>query len=115
MLDPTHEWNKDIKATIISYLVSIALTVVIYFFAIKDFLILPHLAFTLVGLAIVQAIVQLVFFFQISNEEKPRWNLLSLLFTIMVIVIIIGGSMWIMSSVNYNLMPSMPDMPGMAH
>lgn len=110
MLDPTHEWNKDIKPPIISYLVSIALTFVIYFFAVKDFLILNPLAFTLVGFALAQAIVQLIFFFQIGNEEKPRWNLLSLLFTIMVIVIIIGGSIWIMNNVNYNLMPPMPNM-----
>ena len=107
MLDPTSESNKDLKAPIISFIVSIALTFVIYYFAVKDFLTIKHLIFTIIGLGIVEAIVQLVFFFQIANEKKPRWNLMTLLFTVMVIVIIVGGSMWIMSNIDYNLMPKM--------
>ena len=106
MLDPTHESNINLRAPIISFLVSLALTLIVYFFAVEDFLLLQPLAFTLIGLGVVQTVVQLVFFFQIANEPKPRWNLMTLLFTVMVIVIIIGGSMWIMTNVSYNLMPT---------
>lgn len=107
MLDPTHQWNKNIRSPIISYLVSIFLTFVIYFFSIKDYLLLQPLAFVLIGLTVVEACVQLIFFFQVGNEEKPRWNLMTLFFTIMVIAIVIGGSMWIMSNINYDMMPNM--------
>ncbi|MCH9631685.1 MAG: Cytochrome bo(3) ubiquinol oxidase subunit 4 [Chlamydiae bacterium] len=107
MLDPTSESNKNLKAPIISFAVSIALTLVVYYFAVVNFLDIKQLMFTLIGLGVVQTIVQLVFFFQIADEQKPRWNLMTLLFTVMVIIIIVGGSMWIMSNIDYNLMPKM--------
>lgn len=108
MLDPNHKWNTYLTPPIVSFVVSVALTLVIYFIAVKNFLLPQHLDFILIGLAILQVAVQLVFFFQVGNESKPRWNLMTLLFTLMVVVIIIGGSMWIMNNLDYNLMP-----PGM--
>ncbi len=106
MLDPTHESNKNLKAPTISFVVSVALTFIVYFLAVKNIIVLQPLTFTLLGLGILQAIVQLVFYFQIANEPKPRWNLMSLIFTVLVLIVIIGGSMWIMSNLEYNLMPS---------
>lgn len=50
----------------------------------------------LVVLAVVQLFVQLIFFLHIGEEERPRWNLLTLLFAILVVAIIVGGTLWIM-------------------
>ena len=56
-------------------------------------------------LAVLQLIVQLVFFFHLAEEERPRLNTISLLFMAMVVIIIGFGSLWIMSNLNYNMMP----------
>lgn len=55
-------------------------------------------------LAIVQLIVQLVFFFHLGREAKPRLNTVSFLFMLMVVGIIGFGSLWIMYNLNYNMM-----------
>lgn len=55
--------------------------------------------------AVVQLIVQLVFFFHLGREPKPRLNTLSFLFMLMVVGIIGFGSLWIMYNLNYNMMP----------
>lgn len=110
MLDPNHKANSNFYPPLIGFFVSLAITILVYLIAVKDYQAQRDLVVILMGFGIVQALVQLVFFFQLTNEEKPRWNLMTFLFTVLVMIIIIGGSMWIMQNLNYNLMPSMPGM-----
>ncbi len=56
---------------------------------------------------IAQIIVHLVFFLHVNDSSKERWNLMALLFTVVVVVIIVGGSMWIMHNLDHNMMPMM--------
>jgi cytochrome o ubiquinol oxidase subunit IV len=53
-------------------------------------------------LALLQLVVQLVFFLHLGRESKPRWNLAVLSFAAMVVIILVGGSLWIMSNLNYH-------------
>lgn len=53
------------------------------------------------ALAIVQLITQLVFFLHLGRESKPRWNLSVLAFAALVVVILVFGSLWIMTSLRY--------------
>lgn len=56
-------------------------------------------------LAISQLVVQLLFFFHLGSESKPRLNTVSFLFMLMVIGILGLGSLWIMYNLDYNMMP----------
>jgi cytochrome o ubiquinol oxidase operon protein cyoD len=56
----------------------------------------------IVVLALVQLIVQLVFFLHLNKESNPRWNLTVLLFAIMVVGILVFGSLWIMGNINHH-------------
>lgn len=58
----------------------------------------------LMGLAVVQFIVQLVFFLHVGSETRPRWNLTALIFMLIILVVIVAGSLWIMNNLNYNMM-----------
>lgn len=53
-------------------------------------------------LALTQLMVQLVFFLHLDRESKPRWNGLVLSFAAMVVVILVGGSIWIMTNLGYH-------------
>lgn len=63
------------------------------------------LLFGLVFLAITQLVVQLLFFFHLGHESKPRLNTVSFLFMLMVVGIIGFGSLWIMYNLDYNMTP----------
>jgi cytochrome o ubiquinol oxidase operon protein cyoD len=54
-------------------------------------------------LAIGQLAVQMLFFFHLGDEAKPRLNTMSFLFMLMVIGIIVGGTLWIMHNLTYNM------------
>jgi len=58
--------------------------------------------------ALLQMIVQLVFFLHLGREKKPRWNVQALLATVGIILILILGSIWIMNNLNYSMMNMTP-------
>lgn len=55
-------------------------------------------------LAIAQLIVQVVFFLHVGKESGPKWNLMAFSFMLVVVFILVGGSMWIMGNLHYNMM-----------
>lgn len=57
----------------------------------------------LIALAVLQLIVQLVFFLHLGSESKPRLNLMAFLFMLLVVVIVVFGSLWIMQNLDYNM------------
>lgn len=59
-----------------------------------------------VAFAIVQLIVQLVFFLGLNRRSSSRWNLTVFMFMIIILFIVAAGSLWIMNNLNYNMMPA---------
>jgi cytochrome o ubiquinol oxidase operon protein cyoD len=56
------------------------------------------------GLALLQLIVQLICFMHVGQEEEPRWKLLVFDFTLVVIVIVVFGTLWIMGHLDHSSM-----------
>lgn len=55
--------------------------------------------------ACIQFLVQIIYFIRLNTHTKQaRSNVMALLFTGVVLVCIIAGSLWIMFNVNYNMM-----------
>jgi cytochrome o ubiquinol oxidase operon protein cyoD len=61
----------------------------------------------LLGLAAVQIVVHMVYFLHMNARSQGGWNMLSLIFTIVVVVITLSGSLWVMFHMNANMMPTM--------
>ncbi len=60
------------------------------------------LVFAIVSLAVVQLLVQLLFFLHLGQESKPRWNLTVFAFMLIIVGILVIGSLWIMANLNYH-------------
>lgn len=55
--------------------------------------------------AIVQILVHFIYFLHMeSKTEEGRWNVMSLVFVAVVILILVVGSIWIMWNLNINMM-----------
>jgi cytochrome o ubiquinol oxidase subunit IV len=77
----------------------------------------PGLPVALIVLAIAQIGIHLVYFLHITTDPDNTNNALALLFGTFIVALVIGGSVWIMSHLNGNMMPmgQMGQMgPGMA-
>ncbi|MBY4896141.1 cytochrome o ubiquinol oxidase subunit IV [Cupriavidus sp. AU9028] len=64
-------------------------------------------AMVLLGLAAVQIVVHMIYFLHMDTKSEGGWNLLALMFTIVIVVITLAGSLWVMYHMNANMMPTM--------
>jgi len=102
---------QKIKSYFLGFLISFILTVCAYS-AVSIHLSSNHttpsdetLMLLLPALAVIQLFVQLIFFLHIGVSSKTRLNLVFLISTGMVILLVVVGSLWIMSHLNYNMTP----------
>jgi cytochrome o ubiquinol oxidase operon protein cyoD len=65
----------------------------------------PGVALGLAALAIAQMGVHLVFFLHITTGPDNTNNVLALAFGVLAVIVIIAGSLWIMSNLSANMMP----------
>ena len=100
-------WHGTLKAYIIGFLGAIILTAISFSLVVTQDLTGDLLVYTIVGLALVQAVVQLIFFLHIGQEAKPRWELLIFYFMLLVLFIVVAGSLWIMNDLNKRVMRNM--------
>ncbi len=54
--------------------------------------------------AIVQILVHLHYFLHLDTSSAARWNVVALIFTILIMILFVGGTLWIMSNLNYRMM-----------
>ena len=66
----------------------------------------PGVPLGLAVLAIAQIGVHLVFFLHITTGRDNTNNVLALAFGMLIVILVIGGSLWIMTNLNANMMPS---------
>ncbi|MBN8186354.1 MAG: cytochrome o ubiquinol oxidase subunit IV [Salipiger thiooxidans] len=63
----------------------------------------------IMGLGAVQIIVHLVYFLHLNSSSEEGWTLSASMFSVVILVIVLAGSLWVMHNMNENMMP-MPDM-----
>lgn len=71
------------------------------------------LAVVLLAFAAVQIVVHMVYFLHMNARSEGGWNLLALVFTAVLVVIVLSGSLWVMHHLNSNMMPGVHEMQGM--
>lgn len=111
MIDRHHGWNASLKPVFLGLLLSVIILFALYKIVLREHLSGELLKISVLGLTLILAIIHLVLFMHVGMESKPHWVSISLIFTVVVILIVIGGSVWIMNNLNYNLMPMTQTMP----
>ena len=65
--------------------------------------------FVILGLAMVQIYVHMVFFLHMTSKAEGGWPWMSLIFTLVLVVIALSGSMWVMYHLKTNMMTPSPE------
>ena len=61
----------------------------------------------------IQMVVHMIYFLHMNSRSEGGWTMLALIFTIILVVIALTGSLWVMYHLNTNMMPGhdMSQMP----
>lgn len=98
--------RATLRKYIIGFSSSIVLTLCAYLIARGNLFSRPLMVTVLALLALTQFIVQLVYFLHAGREFSPRLKQLVMFFMIVIVVILVGGSIWIMNSLSGRMMNS---------
>lgn len=113
--DPAdHGEHDDMNAhgTLKGYLTGFVLAVILT--VIPFWLVMDHViessstaGIVILALAVVQIVVHVIYFLHMNATSENGWNFLALIFTLVLVVITLSGSIWVMYHLNHNMMPSM--------
>ncbi|AEW44621.1 cytochrome o ubiquinol oxidase operon protein [Serratia symbiotica str. 'Cinara cedri'] len=95
-----------IRSYLIGFILSIILTIIPFAIVMNHSISHIITLIIIISMAIIQVLVHFIYFLHINTSLEGRWNLVALLFTIMIISIVVVGSLWIMYNLNINMMVS---------
>jgi cytochrome o ubiquinol oxidase subunit IV len=100
-----HEASEGVAAYLIGLGLATLLSIGSFFIARTTLVWEPSIPVALAVLAIAQMGVHLVFFLHITTGPDNVNNVMALAFGVLIVLLVIGGSLWIMAHMNSNMMP----------
>jgi cytochrome o ubiquinol oxidase operon protein cyoD len=107
--------HGSMRDYVIGFVASVVLTAIPFWLVMTDAL--GDKALTgiiVVAFAAVQIVVHMIYFLHMNAKAEGGWNMLALIFTVVLVVIVLSGSLWVMHHLNTNMMPmphSMDELP----
>ena len=92
------------------FVLSVILTTIPFWLVIAKVIPNPTVTtFVILGFAIVQIYVHMVFFLHMTSKAEGGWTWMSLIFTLVLVVITLTGSLWITYHLKANMMLPSPE------
>ena len=89
------------------FLLSVVLTAIPFWIVMGDVFKSKSTAIiVLLVFAFAQILVHMIYFLHMNTSSEGGWNMLALIFTAVLVVITLSGSLWVMYNMNANMMPS---------
>ena len=103
-----HADHGSLKSYAIGFVLSVILTAIPFWLVMgKVFDKSSTTALVVLGFAVVQIVVHMIYFLHMNTKSEGGWNMLALIFTVVLVVIVLSGSIWVMYHLNHNMMPGM--------
>ena len=104
-----HSGHGSLRGYLTGFVLAAILTVIPFWLVMGHVIPSTQLTILLVlGLAAAQIVVHVVFFLHLDTKSENGWNMLAFIFTIVLVVIVLGASVWVMFNENANMMPMSP-------
>jgi cytochrome o ubiquinol oxidase operon protein cyoD len=105
--------HASLRDYAIGFALSVILTAIPFWLVMAQPLAAPPTVAIILAFAVAQIIVHMIYFLHMSPKAEGGWSLTSLVFTVIVVVIMLSGSLWVMYHLNTNMMPMPHDLRSM--
>ncbi|MEJ8812619.1 cytochrome o ubiquinol oxidase subunit IV [Variovorax ureilyticus] len=100
--------HATFKGYMTGFVLSIILTAIPFWMVMGNVFEKPGTtAIVILAFAAVQIVVHMVYFLHMDSKSQHGWTMLAFIFTVVVVVITLTGSLWVMYHMNNNMMPHM--------
>ena len=101
-------YHASTKGYVVGFVLSVILTAIPFWLVMGNvFENSNTTAFIILGFAAVQIVVHMIYFLHMNSKVEGGWSMLALIFTVLIVVIMLAGSIWVMYHLNHNMMPGM--------
>jgi cytochrome o ubiquinol oxidase operon protein cyoD len=99
--------HGSLSTYLLGFVLSVALTAVPFWLVMSGALGNKQItALAITAFAIVQIVVHMIYFLHMSSKSENGWSMMALIFTVVMVVIAMSGSVWVMNHLNSNMMPT---------
>jgi cytochrome o ubiquinol oxidase operon protein cyoD len=103
--------HGSLKGYLIGFVLSVILTAIPFWLVMSGAIDNKQATAVIVMVfAAVQIVVHMVFFLHMNTTSEGGWSMLALIFTLILVVIVLTGSLWVMYHLNANMMPGLHEM-----
>ena len=102
-----HVTHYSAKDYMIGFALSAILTIIPFWLVMGNVLAPETTKWVILAFAGVQLIVQMMYFLHLNSKSEGGWNMMAAILTIVILVIVLAGSIWVMHHMNSNMMPGM--------
>jgi cytochrome o ubiquinol oxidase operon protein cyoD len=100
--------HGSLKSYLIGFVASVILTAIPFWLVMTGQLASAQATgLTIMAFAVVQIIVHIFCFLHVDAKAEGGWTMMALIFTLVMVVIVLSGSLWVMYNLNSNMMPPM--------
>ena len=103
-IDSTGATTGSLKSYLTGFVLSLILTAIPFTLVMTSTWSSSATLAVIFSAGIVQILVHLHYFLHLDTSSAARWNVLALIFTILIMVLFVGGTIWIMNSLHYRMM-----------
>lgn len=104
VMDHSAEFKSELRSYLIGFVLAVLLTVPPFAFVAWHSASRSTLLWIIAGAAIAQIAVHLRFFLHIDLSKSKRDDLQLILFSLLIVVMMAGGTIWILSNLRYRMM-----------
>jgi len=103
-IDSSGTSRGNFDAYFTGFILSVALTVIAFGLVMSGETSRQVMLWGICSAGIVQILVHLHYFLHLDFSSGKRWNVLALLFTFLIMTIFVGGTLWVMYTLNFRMM-----------
>ncbi|MBV1692002.1 cytochrome o ubiquinol oxidase subunit IV [Novosphingobium sp. G106] len=105
--------HGSLRDYVIGFALSVVLTAVPFWLVMTQQLADGPTAAIILVFAAVQMVVHVIYFLHMNGRQEGGWTMMAMIFTVIIVVIMLTGSLWVMYHLNHNMMPMSHDMSQM--
>ncbi|WP_424926757.1 cytochrome o ubiquinol oxidase subunit IV [Amaricoccus tamworthensis] len=101
------ESHGSYRSYIIGFVLSVILTAIPFWVVMSGVDISLAWAIAIIfGLGAIQIMVHVHYFLHVTVKAEQGWQVMSMVFTAVLLVIVLAGSIWVMTHLDENMMPA---------
>ena len=103
-IDSAGAGRGSLKSYLTGFILSLILTAIPFVLVMSGAWSLSATLAVIVIAGLAQILAHLHYFLHLDTSSAERWNVLALIFTILIMILFVGGTLWIMYTLNYRMM-----------